>query len=234
MSQIEITELTKIYSVDKAAIMAADNISLKIEKGEFLSIVGHSGSGKTTLLSMIGGIIRPTSGKVMYQGTDICSLVDDKLSEYRNEKIGFMFQFASLLPMLTAKENVLLPSLFGSQGKRNNDKKAAEFLQMLGIGDRVNAYPSHLSGGQQRRVAIARALMNDPEVILADEPTGDLDEETEAEIMKLFRTLNSEKKIAFIFITHSLELAKQAGRQLRMSSGKLAVLKAEAACAPAS
>jgi putative ABC transport system ATP-binding protein/lipoprotein-releasing system ATP-binding protein len=234
MSQIELTELTKIYSVDKSTIMAADNISLKIEKGEFLSIVGHSGSGKTTLLSMIGGIIRPTSGKVIYQGTDICSLVDDKLSEYRNEKIGFMFQFASLLPMLTAKENLLLPGLFGSQGKLNNDKKAVEFLQMLGIGDRVNAYPSHLSGGQQRRVAIARALMNDPEVILADEPTGDLDEETEAEIMKLFRMLNAEKKITFIFITHSLELAKQAGRQLRMSSGKLAVLKAEAACATAS
>ena len=233
MPQIEITELTKIYSVDKSTIMAADNISLKIEKGEFLSIVGHSGSGKTTLLSMIGGIIRPTSGKVIYQDTDIFSLVDDKLSEYRNEKIGFMFQFASLLPMLTAKENVLLPGLFASQGKLNNDKKAEEFLQMLGIGDKVNAYPSHLSGGQQRRVAIARALMNNPEVILADEPTGDLDEETEAEIMKLFRALNAEKKITFIFITHSLELAKQAGRQLRMSSGKLAVLKAEAACAPA-
>lgn len=234
MTQIEISELTKIYSVDKSTIVAADNISLKIEKGEFLSIVGHSGSGKTTLLSLIGGIIRPTSGRVLYEGTDICSLVDDKLSEYRNEKIGFMFQFASLLPILTAKENVLLPGLFGSQGKLNNDKKAEEFLQMLGIGDKVNAYPSHLSGGQQRRVAIARALMNDPEVILADEPTGDLDEETEAEIMKLFRTLNAEKKITFIFITHSLELAKQAGRRLRMSSGKLAVLKAEAACAPAS
>ena len=219
MPQIEITELTKIYSVDKSTIMAADNISLKIEKGEFLSIVGHSGSGKTTLLSMIGGIIRPTSGKVRYQGTDICSLGDEKLSEYRNEKIGFMFQFASLLPMLTAKENVLLPGLFGSQGKFNNDKKAEEFLQMVGIGEKVNAYPSHLSGGQQRRVAIARALMNNPDVILADEPTGDHDEETEAEIMELFKRLNREKKITFIFITHSLELARQAGRQLRMSSG---------------
>ena len=111
MTQIEISELTKIYSVDKSTIVAADNISLKIEKGEFLSIVGHSGSGKTTLLSLIGGIIRPTSGRVLYEGTDICSLVDDKLSEYRNEKIGFMFQFASLLPILTAKENVLLPGL---------------------------------------------------------------------------------------------------------------------------
>lgn len=219
MSQIEITELTKIYSVDKSTIMAADNISLKIEKGEFLSIVGHSGSGKTTLLSLIGGIIRPTSGKVMYQGADICSLVDDKLSEYRNEKIGFMFQFASLLPMLTAKENVLLPGLFGSQGKLNNDKKAAEFLQMLGIGDKVNAYPSHLSGGQQRRVAIARALMNDPDVILADEPTGDLDEETEAEIMDLFKRLNKEKKVTFIFITHNLDLARQAQKQIRMTHG---------------
>lgn len=234
MTQIEISELTKIYSVDKSTIVAADNISLKIEKGEFLSIVGHSGSGKTTLLSLIGGIIRPTSGRVLYEGTDICSLVDDKLSEYRNEKIGFMFQFASLLPILTAKENVLLPGIFGSQGKLNNDKKAEEFLQMLGIGDRANAFPSQLSGGQQRRVAIARALMNEPEVILADEPTGDLDEETEAEIMELFKKLNREKKVTFVFITHSLDLAKQAGKQLRMSRGKLAVSEAEATCAPAS
>ncbi|OGW57101.1 MAG: ABC transporter [Nitrospirae bacterium RBG_16_43_8] len=221
MPQIEISGLTKIYSVDKSTIMAADNISLKIEKGEFLSVVGHSGSGKTTLLSMIGGIIRPTSGKVMYQGADICSLDDEKLSEYRSEKIGFMFQFASLLPILTAKENVLLPCLFGSQGKFNNDKKAVEFLQMLGIGDRANSYPSQLSGGQQRRVAIARALINEPEVILADEPTGDLDEETEAEIMELFKKLNREEKITFIFITHSLELARQAGRQLRMNCGRI-------------
>jgi len=235
MLQIEIKELTKIYSVDRMAITAADNISLNIGRGEFLSVVGHSGSGKTTFLSLIGGIIRPTSGRILYEGSDICSLDDDKLSEYRNAKIGFMFQFASLLPMLTAKENVLLPGLFGLQNNMNNDKKALEFLQMVGLGDRANSYPSQLSGGQQRRVAIARALMSDPELILADEPTGDLDEETEAEIMELFRKLNTEKKITFIFITHSLELAKQAGRQLRMSNGRLAVLeKTEAPCASVS
>ncbi|RJQ39387.1 MAG: ABC transporter ATP-binding protein [Nitrospiraceae bacterium] len=233
MPQIEIAELTKIYSVDRSVITAADNISLKIEKGEFISIVGHSGSGKTTLLSLIGGIIRPTSGRVLYEGTDICSLGDEKLSEYRNEKIGFMFQFASLLPILTAKENVLLPGLFGSQKNMTNERKAMEFLEMVGIGDRANAYPSQLSGGQQRRVAIARALMNEPDVILADEPTGDLDEETEAEIMELFKELNREKKVTFVFITHSLDLAKQAGKQLRMSRGKLAVSEAEPLCAPA-
>ena len=132
-----------------------------------------------------------------------------------------IIQFASLLPILTAKENLLLPGLFGSRGKFNNDKKAEEFLQMLGIGDKVNAYPSQLSGGQQRRVAIARALMNNPDVILADEPTGDPDEETEAEIMELFKKLNRGKKITFIFIAHSLELARQAGRQLRMSRGTI-------------
>lgn len=231
---IEIKDLVKIYKAEEKDIKAVDNVTFNIEKGEFVSIIGHSGSGKTTLLSLIGGLTRPDSGTVVIDSVDLWSMDDSSLSEFRNEKIGFMFQFASLLPMLTAKENVLLPGLFSSQGKLNNDKKAEEFLQMLGIGDKVNAYPSHLSGGQQRRVAIARALMNDPEVILADEPTGDLDEETEAEIMKLFRTLNAEKKITFIFITHSLELAKQAERQLRMSSGKLTVLKAEAPCAPAS
>lgn len=231
---IEIKDLVKIYKAEEKDIKAVDNVTFNIEKGEFVSIIGHSGSGKTTLLSLIGGLTRPDSGTVVIDSVDLWSMDDSSLSEFRNEKIGFMFQFASLLPILTAKENVLLPGLFGSQGKLNNDKKAAEFLQMLGIGDKVNAYPSQLSGGQQRRVAIARALMNDPEVILADEPTGDLDEETEAEIMKLFRALNAEKKITFIFITHSLELAKQAGRQLRMSNGRLAVLKAEALCAPAS
>ncbi|MEW6108932.1 MAG: ABC transporter ATP-binding protein [Nitrospirota bacterium] len=221
MPQIEIIGLNKIYSIDDLNIKAVDGIFLKIEKGEFLSVVGHSGSGKTTLISMIGGIIRPTSGKILFEGNDICSLTDERLSEYRNEKIGFMFQFASLLPILSSKENVLLPGLFSRSAGRNDYKKAEEYLDMVGIGDKLNAYPSQLSGGQQRRVAIARALMNDPEVILADEPTGDLDEETEAEIMRLFKRLNEEKQITFILITHSLDLAGQARRQLRMSQGRM-------------
>jgi len=221
LSQIEIADVSKIYSIADLNIRAVDAVSLKIEKGDFLSVVGHSGSGKTTLISVIGGIIRPTSGRVLFNNVDICSLDDEKLSEYRNEKIGFIFQFASLLPILTAKENVLLPGLFSPEEKVDSDKKAEEYLNMVGIGDKINAYPSQLSGGQQRRVAIARALMNDPEVILADEPTGDLDEETEAEIMELFKKLNQGKKVTFIFITHNLDLAKQAQKQIRMSHGRI-------------
>ncbi|MEK6581185.1 MAG: ABC transporter ATP-binding protein [Nitrospirota bacterium] len=219
MSQIEIIDILKIYTIGDLNIRAVDNVSMKIEKGEFLSVVGHSGSGKTTLISIMGGIIRPTTGRVLFEGIDISSLNDEKLSEYRNEKIGFMFQFASLLPILTAKENVLLPRIFSPKGKSKNGKEAEEYLDMVGIGEKINAYPSQLSGGQQRRVAIARALMNDPQVILADEPTGDLDEETEAEIMELFKRLNKEKKVTFIFITHNLDLARQAQKQIRMTHG---------------
>ncbi|MGC2062618.1 MAG: ABC transporter ATP-binding protein [Thermodesulfovibrionales bacterium] len=223
MTQIEIADLSRIYTVGGLTIKAVDHASLKIEKGDFLSIVGHSGSGKTTFLSMIGGIIRPTSGSILFNGNDIGLLDDDHLSGYRNEKIGFMFQFASLLPILTAKENVLLPGLFhphqNPHQNKEDETRAIEFLSMVGLGDRVDSYPNQLSGGQQRRVAIARALINDPEVILADEPTGDLDEETEAEIMELFKRLNREKQITFILITHNLHLAEQASRRLRMSQG---------------
>ena len=221
MHQIVLETVTKNYIIGEQIISAVNNASLKINRGEFISIVGHSGSGKTTLLSMIGGIVQPTSGKILCNGTDIYSLDSDGLSEYRSNRIGFMFQFASLLSILSAKENLLLPGLFKA-GKGSVDaKRAEEYLEIVGLKDKIEAYPSQLSGGQQRRVAIARAFMNDPEIILADEPTGDLDEETEAEIMSLFRKLNEEKKITFIFITHNLELAKYAQRQLRMTQGSV-------------
>lgn len=221
MHQIEIVSLTKTYTIEESIIKAADNVSLKIDKGEFLSIVGHSGSGKTTLLSIIGGILMPTSGKVIFEGTDIYSLNRDELSEYRAKKVGFIFQFASILPVLTAQENLLLPGIFNPDKKGDSKKKAVEYLDMVGLGSHLNAYPSQLSGGQQRRVGIARAFMNDPEAILADEPTGDLDEETEAEIMGLFKQLNEERDITFILVTHSSELAKQSKRRFRMSHGTL-------------
>lgn len=221
MAQIEVSELTKIFSVGGQDITAVNAVSLSIGKGEFVSIVGHSGSGKTTLISIIGGIMKPTSGKVSFEGRDICGLDDDHLSVYRNENVGFMFQFASLLPMLTSTENVLLPGLFGQRRDMNAVKKAEEYLDLVGIGDKSAAYPSQLSGGQQRRVAIARALMYDPPVILADEPTGDLDEETEADIMELFKKLNRERMMTFIFITHNLDLAAMASRQFRMIRGIL-------------
>ena len=221
MHQIVLENVIKNYTIGEQIISAVNNASLKINKGEFISIVGHSGSGKTTLLSMIGGIVRPTSGRILCGGSDIYSLDSDGLSEYRSRKIGFMFQFASLLPILSAKENLLLPGLFKSDNGSDDAKKAEEYLEIVGLKDKIEAYPSQLSGGQQRRVAIARAFMNDPEIILADEPTGDLDEDTEAEIMSLFRKLNEEKKITFIFITHNLELAKQAQKQIRMANGSI-------------
>ena len=224
MPQIELIDLNKIYAIDNTKISAVNNVSLSIQRGEFLSIVGHSGSGKTTLISMIGGILRPSSGKILCDGNDICQLDDDQLSEYRNIQIGFMFQFASLLPILSSKENVLLPGLFRSEYNAVSEKKAVEYLEMVGLKDKLDAYPPQLSGGQQRRVAIARALVNEPAIILADEPTGDLDEETEAEIMDLFNRINRDKGVTIILITHNLELAKRAKKQLKMVQGDLLAL----------
>ena len=221
MSFLQIENLTKTYLVDNTTFVGVDNVSVTVNKGEFVSIVGHSGSGKTTLISIIGGILKPTSGKVLLENIDICTLDDSKLSEYRTNRIGFMFQFASLLPILTTKENVLLPGLFKTGKNGTNDKKAQELLEMVGIGEKINSYPSQLSGGQQRRVAIARALLNNPDIILADEPTGDLDEETEMEIIDLFKEVNSRHGVTVILITHNLALAGTAQKKLRMNKGKI-------------
>ncbi len=221
MSFLRLENLTKIYAVGHERFTGVDDISLDINQGEFLSIVGHSGSGKTTLVSIVGGILKPTSGRVLLEDVDICSLDDNKLSEYRAKRIGFMFQFASLLPILTAKENVLLPGIFSPEQKKENSEIARNLLDMVGIGDKINSYPSQLSGGQQRRVAIARSLLNNPDIILADEPTGDLDEETEAEIMHLFEEINKKQRVTIILITHNLSLAGKAQRKLRMSKGRL-------------
>lgn len=224
MSQIELIALNKTYRIGETELPAVKDISLSIGQGEFLSIVGHSGSGKTTLISMIGGILRPTSGKILFDGKDICLLNDDLLSEYRNSKIGFMFQFASLLPILNTMENVLLPGLFSAGNNFVSESKAEEYLDLVGLPDKISAYPAQLSGGQQRRVAIARALITEPAIILADEPTGDLDEETEADIMELFKQINKDKNVTIILITHNLELAKKAGKRMRMEQGMLTEL----------
>ena len=221
MSFLHIENLSKTYTVHDSTFVGVDNVSLSINRGEFLSIVGHSGSGKTTLVSIIGGILKPTAGRVLLEDVDICTLDDDKLSEFRAKRIGFMFQFASLLPILTARENVLLPGIFSPETKTDNTKVARDLLEMVGIGDKLDSYPSQLSGGQQRRVAIARALLNNPDIILADEPTGDLDEDTEAEIMHLFEEINKKKGVTIILITHNLELAGKAQKKLRMTKGQL-------------
>ena len=223
MSQIVLQNVTKTYALGNQSIHAVNNASLMIEKGEFISIVGHSGSGKTTLLSLIGGITNPSAGTILFEDKDIFSQGSDLLSEYRCEKVGFMFQFASLLPMLTVRENLLLPTAFSVQKGPGvgAGQKAVELLGMVGLTDKVEAYPSQLSGGQQRRVAIARAFMNNPAVVLADEPTGDLDEETEMDMMDFFRTMNRTHGVTFIMVTHNTDLAKQTGRRIKMHQGSI-------------
>lgn len=222
MTQLRIDSVTKTYFIGDLRIDAVKNATIEVKKGDFVSIIGHSGSGKTTLLSIIGGIASPTSGRLLFRDEDIYAFDSDRLSDYRCMDIGFMFQFASLLPILTAKENLLLPLIFRSKKPDNMQeagRKAVDLLKMVGLGDKIDAYPSQLSGGQQRRVAIARAFMNDPELILADEPTGDLDEDTEQEMIKFFRKMNEEKGITFIMVTHNTGLAYQTKRHIRMTNG---------------
>lgn len=216
-----VEQVTKTFGLDGTRLRAVDGVSFEVAAGEFVSIIGHSGSGKTTLLSILGGLSRPTSGRVLFDGTDVYGLDGDALSEYRCEKIGFVFQFASLLPALTALENLLLPVGFRPGAHRAGEaaEKALELLELMSLADKADALPSQLSGGQQRRIAIARAFMNDPALILADEPTGDLDEETEAEVMGVFRTMNERSGATFLMVTHNTELARQAGRRMKMHRG---------------
>jgi len=222
---IEVRELNKKYDVDGQSLKAVDNVSLTIESGENVSIIGHSGSGKTTLLSLIGGLTRPDAGSVLIDNVNIWSMNDDRMSEFRNKKISFIYQFSSLIPTLTALENILLPTAFGDYAE-DIEGYAKELLNIVGLADKVNSYPSHLSGGQQRRVAVARAFINSPEIVLADEPTGDLDEESEKEVIELFRRMNEERKITFVIVTHNKEVAAKATRQLMMKHGILSDISA--------
>jgi len=217
---IEVRNLTKTYNIGGQALKAVDNISFEIKKGEMVSIIGHSGSGKTTLLNLIGGLTKPDSGQIIIDSVNLWLLNDNNISEFRNKKISFVYQFSSLIPTLTAFENIILPTVFGNYGE-DIEAYAKELLGMVGLKEKMNSYPFQLSGGQQRRVAIARAFINRPEIILADEPTGDLDEETEKEIINLFHGMNEEKNITFIVVTHNKDISAQAGRQLKMSSGSI-------------
>ncbi len=215
---IEVTELTKSYRIDGQIFKAVDRVSFTVRRGEMMSIVGHSGSGKTTLLSLIGGLTMPDSGSIVVDTQNILAMSDDALSEFRNKKISFIYQFSSLIPTLTVLENIALPSVFGTRGQ-DIFGYALELLGIVGLKEKINAYPSQLSGGQQRRIAIARAFVNKPELILADEPTGDLDEETEAEMMNFFTSMNREIGMTFLMVTHNTDLARRLGRQLKMQNG---------------
>ncbi len=216
---IALEGLSKTYRVSGKTIPAVLPFDLSIEQGEFVTIVGHSGSGKSTLLSLVGGIARPDSGSVVVDGENIWGLGDGKLSRLRNERFGFIYQFASLIPTLTAAENVLLPTVFGGMKARRED--AERLLEQVGLGDKAGRYPSELSGGEQQRVAIARAFVNAPRTVLADEPTGELDEETEADIMRFFEAVNRDRSVTMIMVTHSSELAVHGSRRLRMKHGVL-------------
>jgi len=207
---IQCRDLNKSYITDNITVKAVNNVNLSIDKGEFAIILGHSGSGKTTLLSLIGGLTNPDSGEVLINGVENWSQSDEALSDMRNTKIGFIFQFASLIPTLTAIENILLPLTFGRNPK-GDYQKAMEILELVGLKDKANSFPSQLSGGQQRRIAIARAFINRPDIILADEPTGDLDVETENEILEIFRQYNSSG-MTFVVVTHNVHLADSQDR----------------------
>lgn len=216
---IELIDAVKKYESGGIVTNAVDHVTLSVADGEFVAIVGHSGSGKTTLVSLMGGLTRPTSGTVKVGGIDIWTLDNAGLARLRSEQIGFCFQFASLLPTLNCLDNVRLPGSFAGPGGGRTEK-ATQLLTTLGVVDKARSYPYELSGGQQRRVAIARALINEPGIILADEPTGDLDEDTEADIMDLFCDIH-QRGTTVVMVTHSSRLAARAGRVLTMASGAI-------------
>jgi ABC-type lipoprotein export system ATPase subunit len=218
---IELKDVWRVYTVGGLAIRAVQGVNLSIAPGEFVAIVGHSGSGKSTLLSLMGGLARPTRGTVLFDSADLWKLGDDERSEIRNLRIGFIFQFASLIPTLDALDNVALPAMFSSFPRPKSEvyRKAQELLALIGLEDKQHAYPNELSGGQQRRVAIARALIHHPAVILADEPTGDLDEETEAKVIRLLLDTRRRYGSALVLVTHNRSLAHHADRLLRMKNG---------------
>lgn len=216
-------KVSKIYPLSKEnQVVAVKEVSLEIPRGEFLVITGRSGSGKTTLLNLAAGLTRPTSGKVLFEGIDWWGLPDRHQSLKRNQKIGFVFQFPSLLPSLTTLENVILATIFDhTRSRRKAYTQAVELLGTLGLADKLEAYPRQLSAGQQQRVVIARALLNQPEVLLADEPTSDLDEQTETEIMEYFKQIHASRDITIVLVTHSTQLVHYGTLSVQMATGQL-------------
>jgi len=218
---IALRNVTKTYQVSKeVAVTAVRNVSLNVDKGEFVVITGRSGSGKTTVLNLAAGLVKPTSGEVCLGNVNLWSLADREQSLLRNRQIGFVFQFPSLLPSLTVLENVALPTIFGTNHRGQDPRKrAAELLDMVGLSDKLSAYPRQLSAGQQQRVVIARALIGPPEVLLADEPTSNLDEQTEHEIMDLFRDIHGKTGVTVALVTHTSQLVSYGTRAIEMASG---------------
>ena len=219
MSILKIENLSKYYGNDNNQVKALDNINLEIQEGEFISITGTSGSGKSTLLHIIGSVDEPTSGKVLLENNDIYAMNDEEQSKLRRKKIALIYQFYNLIPTLNVKENITLPTMLDNGMVDENYLN--ELIDLLGLKDRVTHLPNELSGGQQQRVSIGRALMNKPSIILADEPTGNLDSKNSKEIMELLKTANEKYHQTIIMVTHDKELAKYAKRIITIEDGKI-------------
>ncbi len=221
MASVQVRGLSKVYRRDSQRIPVLDGLSLDIAEGDFVALMGPSGSGKTTLLNLIGGIDTPTSGQLLVGGTDIARLGGAQLARWRSRNIGFIFQLYNLVPVLTALQNVELPLLLARMGGGERRRRARTALEIVGLGDRLDHFPRQLSGGQEQRVAIARAVVSDPELLLADEPTGDLDRRSGAEILDLLERLNREFRKTVVMVTHDPHAAERAQRVFHLDKGVL-------------
>ncbi len=219
MEILRVDNLTKIYGKDTTKVVALDHVSFTVEKGEFVAIVGASGSGKSTLLHLIGGVDRPTSGKVYIDGKDIFKFNDDKLAIFRRRQVGLIYQFYNLIPILNVEENITLP--LALDNREVDKERLASLLKLLGLENRKNHLPNELSGGQQQRTSIGRAIITNPTIILADEPTGNLDSKSSDEIVALLKKSNKELNQTIIMITHNMEIAKVADRIIKIEDGKI-------------
>ena len=225
-SILKVTNLSKTYNSESGSLTVLDSVSFELEKGETFSIVGPSGSGKTTLLGLCAGLDRATAGSVEVCGIKLDQLSEDDRARVRNQHIGFIFQNFQLLPTLTALENVMVP--LELRGEKGAHAKSKELLDRVGLGNRLDHYPAQLSGGEQQRVALARAFSNDPEILFADEPTGNLDEETGIKVEELLFQINKEQGTTRVLVTHNMELARKTGRILRLKGGKVLEISSSA------
>ena len=219
MEILKVENLTKIYGAENAEVRALDGVSFTVEKGEFLAIIGPSGSGKSTLLHALGGVDRPTSGKVYMNGQDVYAQNEEQLAIFRRRHVGLIYQFYNLIPVLNVVENMTLPVRM--DGRKVNEERLEELLHLLALEDRKNNLPNQLSGGQQQRVSIGRALMNAPEIVLADEPTGNLDSKNSREIVELLKLSNRKYNQTLIVITHDEQIALQADRVIAIEDGRI-------------